>query len=379
MARGSDTKPIVQSVTLPSGSLKAALKTVVAAVEARSTIPILSNVLIRVTAEHLTVTATDLDIEITRQVPVGAASGSWGTTVLGRVLSSAVDKLPKETEVTLTVEDGRLRMQCGRARFTLPTLPVDDFPFIAHGDWAAQWEMEGAVLAEALAHARPAMCTEETRYYLNGVLVERREGCLWIVATDGHRLHAVSLAAPDGSEPLADMTASLIVPRKAVPIIQTLCAEGRIDLAFSQGKMMLVAGETTLVSKLIDGTFPDWRRVVPESADKSCDFDPRALEDALGRVAAIHTGKERAVKVDIGGDCIELSVSCPETGTAIEEIEAANQGEAVIGFNGRFLADVLAQLPGEHATVAFTNGDGPTKWSKAIGSDRFCVLMPMRV
>ena len=373
MARGAQA--VTHSVTLATGSLKAALKTVVAAVEARNTIPILSNVLLRVTAEHLTVTATDLDVEITRQVPVGQSAGSWGTTVPGRVLASAVDKLPKEAEVMLTQEDGRLRMACGRARFVLPTLPVDDFPFIACGDWAAQWEMSGGDLSEALAHARPAMSSEEARYYLNGVLFQRQEAELWIVATDGHRLHAVHLPAPDGSEPLADS----IVPRKAVPIIQTLCAEARVDVAFAPGKMRLCAGETTLVSKLIDGSFPDWRRVVPQSTDKRCDFGPRALEDALGRVAAIHTGKERAVKLDIGGDAIELTVTCPDAGMATEEVEASNDGEATIGFNARFLADVLAQLPGEDAVLAFTDGTGPTKWSKPDGGDRFCVLMPMRV
>lgn len=373
MARGDQT--ISHSVTLATGSLKAALKTVVAAVEARSTIPILSNVLIRVDPQHMTVTATDLDIEITRQVPVGQSSGSWGTTVLGRVLAGAADKLPKEAEVTLTQEEGRLRIACGRARFMLPTLPVDDFPFIATGDWAAQWEMAGSDLAEALAHARPAMSTEETRYYLNGVLFQRWEAELWLVATDGSRLHSVGLPAPDGSEPLGDS----IVPRKAVPIIATLCAEARVDVAFSPGKMRLCAGETTLTSKLIDGNFPDWRRVVPQGADQTCSFDPRALEEALGRVAAIHTGKERAVKLDIASGSITLTVTCPETGTATEEIEAAASGECTIGFNARYLADVLAQLPGDSATVAFSDASGPLKWSKGDGADRFCVLMPMRV
>lgn len=373
MARGDQT--ISHSVTLATGSLKAALKTAVAAVEARSTIPILSNVLIRVDSQHLTVTATDLDIEITRQVPVGQSSGIWGTTVLGRVLAGAVDKLPKEAEVMLTQEDGRLRMACGRARFMLPTLPVDDFPFIATGDWAAQWEMAGRDLAEALAHARPAMSTEETRYYLNGVLFQRQEAELWVVATDGHRLHAVHLPAPDGSEALGDS----IVPRKAVPIIAALCAEARVDVAFSAGKMRLCAGETTLTSKLIDGNFPDWRRVVPNNADSFCNMDPRALEDALGRVAAIHTGKERAVKLDVASAAVTLTVTCPETGTATEEIEADAEGEATIGFNAKFLADVLAQLPGDDAVFTFTDGAGPTKWTKPDGGDRFCVLMPMRV
>lgn len=379
MARGENMAGA--TVSLPSGSLKAALKSVIAAVEARSTIPILANVLVQVTTEHLTVTATDLDIELTRQVPVAQASGSWATTVLGRVFAGAVDKLPKDSEVTLQLEDGRLTMRCGRARFVLPTLPVDDFPHIACGDWAAQWEMEGAVLAEALAHARPAMSAEETRYYLNGVQFEQRPdevgaGALFVVATDGHRLHHVCLPAPDGSSPLADS----IVPRKAVPIIQTLCAESRVDVAFAQGKMRIEAGETVLVSKLVDGCFPDWRRVLPAGAANVCRFDPRALEDALGRVAAISTEKTRLVRLDIGGGAIELTCSCTETGTASETIEAVCEGEPVtIGFNGRFLADVLAQLPGDAATVTFSDGSRPTGWSKGDGSDRACVLMPMRV
>lgn len=379
MARGENTP--AATVTLPSGSLKAALKSVIAAVEAKNTIPILSNVLISVTREHLTVTATDLDIELTRQVPVGSASDRWGITVQGRVFDAAVQKLPKDSEVVLQLQDGRLTMRCGRARFSFPTLPVDDFPRIATGDWAAQWEMEGAVLAEALTHVRPAMSTEETRYYLQGVQFERRAdddgaAALFLVATDGHRLHHVRLAAPEGCEGMPDG----IVPRKAVPIIQTLCAESRVDVAFAPGKMRVEAGETVLVSKLVDGNFPDWRRVLPASAAYRCQFDPRALEDALGRVVAISNDKTRAVRLDIGGGAIELTCTCAETGTASETIEAVCDGEPVtIGFNGKFLADVLAQLPGDSAVVKFSDSTGPTGWSKAEASDRACVLMPMRV
>lgn len=366
-------------VSLPSGSLKAALATVIAAVEARNTIPILSNVLIRVTKTHLSVTGTDLDIELTRQVPVTDASGSWGTTVQARILKAAVDKLPKETEVVLSVADGRLTMKCGRARFTLPVLPVDDFPFIATADWTAQFEMTGSVLAEALAHVKPGMSSEETRYYLNGVLIERREGELFLAATDGSRLHVVALTAPDGSEPLAEIEQSLIVPRKAVPIIAGLCAEARVEIALAKGKMRIDSGETVMVSKLIDGNFPDWRRVVPTSAPNSCSINPRALEEALGRVNAINTSKDPAVKLGIGTGEITLSARCPETGEAVESVEHAGlNGEACeIGFNARYLADVLAQLPGESAAVQFSDAAGPAKWSKA--EDRFCVLMPMRV
>ncbi|MCH2238791.1 MAG: DNA polymerase III subunit beta [Blastomonas sp.] len=383
MARGDNGTVAVATVSLASGSLKAALKSVIAAVEARNTIPILANVLISVTREHLTVTAPDLDIELTRQVPVGQSSGSWAITVQGRVLDAAVQKLPKESEVTLQLQDGRLIMRCGRARFSFPTLPVDDFPRIACLDWAAQWEMEGAGLAEALAHVRPAMSAEETRYYLNGVQFERRAdedsaAALFVVATDGNRLHHVRLPAPEGSETLADS----IVPRKAVPIIQTLCAESRVDVAFAPGKMRVEAGETVLVSKLIDGNFPDWRRVLPTGATSECRFDPRALEDALGRVIAISNDKTRAVKLEFGASSIELSCTCPETGTASETIEAEGNWTGLhfaIGFNGRFLADVLAQLPGDSATVRFSDSTGPTGWSKGDASDRACVLMPMRV
>lgn len=383
MARGQNTA--AATVSLPSGSLKAALKSVIAAVETKNTIPILSNVLISVTREHLTVTATDLDIELTRQVPVGQSSGSWATTVQGRVFDAAVQKLPKDSEVVLQLDaedaGGRLTMRCGRARFSFPTLPTSDFPRIATGDWAAQWEMQGSSLAEALTHVRPAMSSEETRYYLNGVQFERRADddgapALFVVATDGHRLHHVRLAAPEGCEGMPDG----IVPRKAVPIIQTLCAESRVDVAFAPGKMRIEAGETVLVSKLIDGNFPDWRRVLPASAANECWFDPRALEEALGRVAAISTDKTRAVRLSFGTEEIEISCTDPATGTATETIEADGAGEmCAIGFNGRFLADVLAQLPGDSAVVRFSDAAGPTGWSKAEGSDRGCVLMPMRV
>lgn len=375
MARGSDTKADV--VTLPAGSLKAALKSVVAAVEARNTIPILSNVLIEVTREHLTVCGTDLDMEITRQVPVTSASGSWGITVLAHVLGKAVDKLGAgDAEVTLTAADGRLKMACGRARFDFPTLPVADFPRIATQDWQAQFEMTGSTLAEMLAHCRPAVSTEETRYYLNGVFFERAQAELLAVATDGHRLHTVCLPAPDGSEPLQHS----IVPRKAVAAMVSLCGEARVELGFAHGKVRMESGETVLVSKLIDGNFPDWRRVVPSNADKVCEFDPRVLEAALARVATIDTSKERAVRLEFGGDDIVLTVTCKETGTATETVEASYAGDPVtIGFNARYLADVLAQLPGDAAQVAFGDSASPTKWSKAIRSDRFCVLMPMRV
>ncbi|MFN3473543.1 MAG: DNA polymerase III subunit beta [Blastomonas sp.] len=276
---GADDRPAVKTdmVCLPAGSLKAALKSVITAVEARNTIPILSNVLITVTPQHLTVCGTDLDVEITRQVPVTSASGSWGITVRAHVLDKAVDKLAPgkagaDAEVTISVADGRLKMACGRARFDFPTLPVADFPHIACGDWDAQWEMPGSTLAEMLAHCRPAASTEETRYYLNGVFFERNAAELIAVATDGHRLHTVCLPAPDGSEPLKHS----IVPRKAAAAMAALCAEARVELAFSPGKVRMDSGETVMTAKLIDGTFPDWRRVVPSAADKSCEFDPRA-------------------------------------------------------------------------------------------------------
>ena len=380
----SDTKapaPVkLPMAALPVGSLRAALKSVLAAVENRNTIPILSNVLVTVTPQHLTVRATDLDVEVSRQVPVNVISDgdSFSFTCAAKPFSQAADKLASDGEAVLTLDAAanRVRLSCARARFNFPTLPVEDFPVMAGFEDQSAFELAGSVLGEMLAHCRPAMSTEETRYYLNGVFFERKEAELFVVATDGHRMHTVNIPAPDGSENLPDA----IIPRKTVGLIAAMCGEERISLRLSSGKIAVEAGEVSLVSKLVDGSYPDWRRVVPSSPPLLAQFDPRAVASAVERVRVVASEKTHAVKCIFGKGVLTLEVTSAENGQAREKIELDYQGdETVIGFNAKYLVEVLAQIPGEIAAVQMTDGTSPSRWCKNTGADRFCILMPMRV
>lgn len=373
-------------LTIERAALMAALEPVADIIERRNTVPILANVRLSTYAGGLTIDGTDLDIALRRHAAANIA-GDGTLTVPAALLQDIVRKLPAGSDVSIEVsEPGRLAVKSGRSRFTLMTLPADDYPEIAAGEMPCRFQIDAEVLAGMIGSAAFAISTEETRYYLNGIFfhVVTVEGLpqLRAVATDGHRLARVTAAAPDCS---VDMP-GIIVPRKAVAAIGKLAeAEAKagtvLDVAVSPTKIMVAAGTTTLTSKLIDGTFPDYQRVIPQGPDKRVVADAGDLKAAAGRVATISSERGRAVRIALTPGQMALSVTNPDAGEAREEISVDYDGPNIeIGFNARYLAEILEALETDSVALALSDPGAPAILTAAsdAGEAFLTVLMPMR-
>ncbi|KHA63222.1 MULTISPECIES: DNA polymerase III subunit beta [Sphingomonas] len=369
--------------TIERATLLKGLSHVQSVVERRNTIPILSNVLIEATAEGtLKLMATDLDLQINESI-AAAVDQPGATTVSAHTLFDIARKLPEGSQVQLAASEGRMSIIAGRARFSLGTLPRDDFPVIAEGELPTQFELPAETLKQIIDKTRFAISTEETRYYLNGIFLHVADGdsanpVLKAAATDGHRLARVTLPRPEGAESMPDV----IVPRKCIAELRKLLDEvdGSVGVSLSPTKIRFDLGQAILTSKLIDGTFPDYSRVIPTGNDKILKIDPKSFMEGVDRVSTIATEKTRAVKMALDRDKITLSVTSPENGTAAEEVP----GDYValpfeIGFNSRYLMDILAQIDGDMVEVHLADAAAPTLIRENDKSPALYVLMPMRV
>ncbi|MBY0303264.1 MULTISPECIES: DNA polymerase III subunit beta [Sphingomonas] len=364
--------------TIERATLLKGLSHVQSVVERRNTIPILSNVLLEATAEgQLRLMATDLDLQINESV-AAAVDQPGATTVSAHTLFDIARKLPEGAQVSITAADGRMAIVAGRARFSLGTLPRDDFPVIAEGELPHQFELPVETLRQIIDKTRFAISTEETRYYLNGIFLHTTEGVLKAAATDGHRLARVTVDQPQGAEGMPDV----IVPRKCIAELRKLLDEvdGSVGVSLSGTKIRFDLGQAILTSKLIDGTFPDYSRVIPTANDKILKLDPKSFMEGVDRVSTIATEKTRAVKMALDRDKITLSVTSPENGTAAEEVP----GEYVslpfeIGFNSRYLLDILGQIDTDTVEVHLADAAAPTLIRENDKSPALYVLMPMRV
>ena len=376
MPRGFLMKATIERATLLRG-----LSHVQSVVERRNTIPILSNVLIEAQGSGaLRLMATDLDLQIDETI-AAAVDQPGAITVPAHTLFDIVRKLPEGAQVELSAAEGRITVNAGRARFTLSTLPRDDFPMIAEGELPTVFELPAETLKQIIDKTRFAISTEETRYYLNGIylhVVDEATPVLRAAATDGHRLARVTVARPDG----ADSMPGVIVPRKCVGELRKLLDEvdGSIGVSLSASKIRFDLGQAILTSKLIDGTFPDYTRVIPTANDKLLKVDPRSFMEGVDRVSTIATEKTRAVKMALERDKVILSVTSPENGAAAEEVpgDYAAQGFE-IGFNSRYLMDILNQIEGDSVEVHLADAAAPTLIRENDKSPALYVLMPMRV
>ncbi|GAA4216263.1 DNA polymerase III subunit beta [Sphingomonas endophytica] len=364
--------------TIERATLLKGLSHVQSVVERRNTIPILSNVLLEATAEgQLRLMATDLDLQINESV-AAAVDQPGATTVSAHTLFDIARKLPEGAQVSLTAAEGRMTIVAGRARFSLGTLPRDDFPVIAEGELPTQFELPAETLKQIIDKTRFAISTEETRYYLNGIFLHVAEGVLKAAATDGHRLARVTVDQPEGAAGMPDV----IVPRKCIAELRKLLDEvdGSVGVSLSGTKIRFDLGQAILTSKLIDGTFPDYSRVIPTGNDKILKLDPKSFMEGVDRVSTIATEKTRAVKMALDRDKITLSVTSPENGTAAEEVPgeyAASPFE--IGFNSRYLMDILGQIGTDLVEVHLADAAAPTLIRENDKSPALYVLMPMRV
>ncbi|TNE61399.1 MAG: DNA polymerase III subunit beta [Alphaproteobacteria bacterium] len=369
-------------VTIERNSLLKTLGHVQSVVERRNTIPILSNVMFEADGDTVAMTATDLDIAIVEQTGANVVAPG-ATTIPAHTLFDIVRKLPDGSEVELSLEDGeRLVVKAGRSRFTLACLDKEDFPVMSQGDLPHRFEVAAAELKRLIDKARFAISTEETRYYLNGIYLHVANGedgaMLRAVATDGHRLAQVEQEVPEGAAGMP----GVIVPRKTVAEVRKLIDEfeGAVQVALSDTKIRFSFNGAVITSKLIDGTFPDYSRVIPKGNDKMLEMDCRLFAEATDRVSTISSDKTRSVKLSLGKDTLTLSVNSPDSGTATEELAAAYDADPLeIGFNSRYLLDILAQVEGETVQVYLADPSAPTVLRDMVDDGALYVLMPMRV
>jgi DNA polymerase-3 subunit beta len=364
--------------TIERAILLKSLGHVQSVVERRNTIPILSNVLIEAREDgSLRLMATDLDLQVDESVPA-TVSQPGATTVSAHTLFDIVRKLPEGSQVELTAAEGKMQVVAGRSRFNLSTLPRDDFPVIAEGELPTRFELPAATLRQIIEKTRFAISTEETRYYLMGIFLHVVDDQLRAAATDGHRLARVTVARPEGAEGMPDV----IVPRKAVAELYRLLEEleGTVEISLSPTKVRFGLGSAVLTSKLIDGTFPDYNRVIPTANDKLLKLDPKSFSAGVDRVATIASEKTRAVKMAVDRDKVTLSVTSPENGLATEELAADYGADGLeIGFNARYLLDILGEIDGDTVEVHLADAAAPTLLRENDKSNALYVLMPMRV
>ncbi|PZU14871.1 MAG: DNA polymerase III subunit beta [Citromicrobium sp.] len=372
--------------TIERATLLRCLSHVQSVVERRNTIPILSNVLIEaVDGGMLRVMATDLDLQVVENMAAASVDQPGAVTVSAHLLFDIARKLPEGSQVSLETAENRMAVKAGRSRFSLPTLPRDDFPVIVEGDLPTSFEIPAKLLAELIDRTRFAISTEETRYYLNGIFLhvsDEDRPVLKAAATDGHRLARFTLPRPEGAEGMPDV----IVPRKAVAELRKLLEESldgnvQVDLSASKIRFTLGGeGGVVLTSKLIDGTFPDYSRVIPTGNEKLLKLDPRSFYEGVDRVATIATEKTRAVKMGLEPDRVTLSVTSPDNGTAAEELPAQYASDGFeIGFNANYLKDILGQIDGDTVELHLADAGAPTLIRQDDKSAALYVLMPMRV
>jgi DNA polymerase-3 subunit beta len=373
-------------ITLERSALLKSLNHVQSVVERRNTIPILSNVLLDATKGALSLTATDLDIEIVESLAADVARPG-ATTASAHMLYDIVRKLPDgaQVQIELMGDSGRITLSAGRSRFQLGALPREDFPAMTAGSLPHAFALPAADLKRLIDKTRFAISNEETRYYLNGIYLHAAKGkdavTLRAVATDGHRLARFDLPAPAGAEAMP----GVIVPRKTVAEVRKLIddADGEVEIAVSDTKIRFAFGDAVVTSKLIDGTFPDYQRVIPTGNDKPLFVDRAAFQEAVDRVSTVASDRTRAVKMTVEDGKVTLNVVNPEQGSASEELVADFAGDGFdIGFNARYLMDITAALNGDQAQFLFADAGSPTivrdAGEKADPATLY-VIMPMRV
>ena len=370
-------------LSIERGALLKAMAQAQSVVERRNTIPILANVLIEAEENAVQFRATDLDIEVVDKAKAMVARAG-ASTVSAVMLHEIVRKLPDGALVTLEDEGvaGRLTVEAGRSNFSLTTLPKEDFPIMASSEYATNFSAKAADLRRLFDKSKFAISTEETRYYLNGVYmhVVAVDGgnALRCVATDGHRLARIDASLPEG----ADEMPAVIVPRKTVGELRKLLEDDDMAIAVSvsETKVRFATPDITLTSKVIDGTFPDYTRVIPQNNTRKLEVDAMEFAKAVDRVATVSSERSRAVKLTLVEDRLVLSVTSPESGAAEEELAVAYRDEQLqIGFNAKYLLEIANQVDRENAVFMFNSSSDPTLMREGNDLTALYVVMPMRV
>jgi len=369
--------------SIERGTLLKAVGQAQSVVERRNTIPILANVLIEAEGGSVSFRATDLDIEVVDKA-IAQVERAGATTVSAVTLHEIVRKLPDGALVDLTDDgaSGRLTVQAGRSNFSLATLPKEDFPVMASSEYTANFSADSSTLRRLFDKSKFAISNEETRYYLNGVYMHVSTGedgpVLRCVATDGHRLARIDAPLPDGAETMP----GVIVPKKTVGEMRKLLDDDDVKIAVSvsETKVRFATPEITLTSKVIDGTFPDYTRVIPQGNSRKLEVDAAEFAKAVDRVATVSSERSRAVKLSLDEDRLVLSVNAPDAGAADEELAVAYNDERLeIGFNAKYLLEIAGQVDRENAVFLFNSSGDPTLMREGNDTSAVYVVMPMRV
>jgi DNA polymerase III subunit beta len=361
-----------------------ALSHVQSVVEKRTTIPILANVLLTAEQGSLALCATDMDIEMIEYIPATVAQ-SGTTTVAAARLYEIVRKLPDDSSITFQLNDAAtsLSFSCGNSNFKLGCLPREDFPAMTAPADTQSFRVPVSAFKQLIDRTKFAMSNEETRYYLNGIYMhavdEDNQPMLRAAATDGHRLARFQMALPAGAASMP----GIIVPRKTVGELRKLLDEAGDDVlvAVTDKMIRLTFDHITLTSKLVDGTFPDYERVIPQQNDKTLTLDPRQFSKSVDRVATVAAEKTRAVKLSIKGKTLVLSASNTDADSAQEEVQVEFDHAAPldIGFNAKYLLDVTQLIDSDSCRMLLGDGNTPAIVQDNHDLSALYVLMPMRV
>jgi DNA polymerase-3 subunit beta len=352
------------------------LNLVAGVVERRQTLPILSNVLLSLEGNQLSLTGTDLEVELVGRVELASSGVDGEVTVPARKLVDICKTLPDGSEIEFTVEAGKATVKAGRSRFTLSTLPASEFPSVEEGQGELSLQLPQALVKRLIERTAFAMAQQDVRYYLNGMLLEIKSGRLRMVATDGHRL-----ALCTAPEAVDAGDAAVIIPRKGVlELSRLLDGEENVRLVIGSNHVRASNEQYTFTSKLVDGKFPEYERVLPKSPDKAVIGDRLELKQAFTRTAILSNEKYRGVRLKLSNDALEITANNPEQEQAEEIVNVEYQGDNLeVGFNVSYLLDVLSVLDGNKVRLSLADSASSALLEEAEAGDSLYVVMPMRL
>ena len=369
-----------------SSDLLKALNHIHGIVEVRHTLPILSNIVLSAENNELSLSSTNLDIFCSDKIDAEIVN-SGEISVPAITFFEIVKRLPSGSDVILSMgdEDTELILKCGRSKFNLSTLRTEDFPILSDKDLSTNFVISADELSRMIDKTKFAISNEETRYYLNGIFFHKAESnsikCLRAVATDGHRLAQYDIPLPQGAEEIT----GIIIPKKTVFELRKVLddADGDVSVSLNENKIKFSFNNLKIISKVIDGTFPDYTKVIPQNNDKKFKSNNSELKNAIDRVSAVAINEEtksKAIKLTIENNKLNLSVESQSKGSAKEEIDISYSNEKVdIGFNSRYLLDICNEVDGDEIDVNLLDSISPAIILDKTDENLFFVLMPMRI
>ncbi len=369
-----------------SSDLLKALSHIHGIVEVRHTLPILSNIILKAKDNELTLSSTNLDIYCADKIKA-EVSIAGEISVSAVTFFEIVKRLPSGSEVVMTMEEGEneIILKCGRSKFNLSTLKTDDFPIISDNDLSTNFVLSADELIRIIDKTKFAVSNEETRYYLNGIFLHKANRnsiqFLRAVATDGHRLAQYDIPLPQGAEEIT----GIIIPKKTIFELRKVLddANGDVNISLNENKIKFTFNDLKIISKVIDGTFPDYTKVIPQKNNKNFKTNNNELKNAIDRVSAVAANEEsksKAIKLSLEDNKLNLSVESQSRGSANEIIDISYDGDKVdIGFNSKYIIDICNEVDGEEVDISLLDSVSPAIILDKTDENLFFVLMPMRI